>query len=60
MAGKKPVKVKQIEPSQDVLNRLDDDVIRYRGENLGIRSTAIPITPGQNNLQILKIVRIVE
>lgn len=60
MAVKKPTKVKEIIPSKEVLNRLEEKPIRYRGETLGIRSTAIPITIGQKNITIIEIVRIVQ
>lgn len=60
MAGKKPTKIKEIIPPQYVLDRLSETPIKYHGETLGIRSTAIPITIGQNDLTITDIVRIVQ
>lgn len=43
-----------------MLNRLEDKPIRFHGETIGIRSPAIAITPGQKDLTIIDIVRIVQ
>ncbi|MGG4455517.1 RHS repeat-associated core domain-containing protein [Brevibacillus porteri] len=63
MAGMKPTKVKEITPSQEVLNRLNTKLpenkpLRQRGETFNVPGRAIPITVGPNNLEILDVVRL--
>lgn len=58
MAGMKPTKVKEIIPTKEVLNRLDEQPLRHLGEKFNLPGKAVAITPGQNNLKILEIVRL--
>jgi RHS repeat-associated protein len=58
MADMKPTKVREIIPSQEVLNRLTESPLRQRGEVFDLPGRAIPITPGQNNLKILDVIRL--
>ncbi|MFT9820079.1 hypothetical protein [Lysinibacillus sp. NPDC056185] len=58
LADMKPTVLNEIQPTAEVLDRLNQKPIRHKGVTYNMPGNAVPVTPGQNNLTVKNVIKL--